>query len=441
MKKSITKYKIFWEIYGCEMNKSQAASLKDYLTKYNFEETFDINNADFVFIYTCSVRQSAEDRIFGRLGYFKYLKNTTNPFLSVVILGCLSEEYMQKFIDDDLADLVFGTKQQEKIVEYLIKNKEQGYKGVSSKKAIELNDFVFLNSSKDPEFPFRSYVTISHGCSNFCTFCIVPYLRGLEISRNSNDIIEDVKNLASIGVKEIILLGQNVNSYGKDNNDIPFYKLLEKVANIKGIELISYLSPHPKDFSDELIEITAKNEKISKMVHVPLQSGSDKILRLMNRKYTIEKYTSIIEKFKKFNNNMKFSTDIIVGFTDETEDDFKKTLEIVEKIRFTDAFMYKYSKRPLVKSKLEDNIPESIKKQRLSILIDKQNKISIEERNKEIEKTKKSIILKMSKKNKNQFLFKTFDGLFGVINNRDYRPGDIINIKLKSLSGKTFIGE
>lgn len=459
----------YMEVYGCEMNKSQANSLRLILEKSNIFETEDFDKANFIIIFTCSVRKSAEDRAFGRLSYFKKLKKN-NSKIKIILAGCMSEEYKNFFIDKGYADFIIGTKYQEKILDYIlvtsqnkfnfkdknysfsynnkenyiinIKDEKDAYINLKFISALEDDKFNFLDSRKDKEYPFMAYVNIVHGCSNFCSYCIVPYLRGKEISRRSDEIIDDVKKLADEGVNYIILLGQNVLFYGKDNNDIPFYKLLQKIHEIKGIEYISFLSPHPKDFNLELIKTICELPKVTKVIHLPLQSGSDKILKLMNRKYTISEYLNIVETFYKFNQNINFTTDIIVGFPEESEEDYKETLNIVNKIRYIDAFTYKYSKRPLVKEIYNDNIDESLKDQRLNELINIVQKIAKEKRKENIGKTKKSIILKESKKSQNYMLFKTFDGFNGVVlNNQDLFQSKIVNISLKKLSGKTFIGE
>jgi len=264
----------------------------------------------------------------------------------------------------------------------------------------------------------------------------VPYLRGKEVSRKKQEIIEDIENLAKNGVKEIVLLGQNVNAYGKDNNEYSFSELLTDISKIEGIELISFLSSHPKDFSDDLIEVVSSNPKVSKMVHLPLQSGSNKILQMMNRKYDIEKYLSIVEKLKNKNSDIQFSTDIIVGFPDETEDDFQNTLNIVKKVEYLDIFTYRYSQRKLKIIKYMDNISEEVKLDRLSRLIELKDQIGKEIRLKQIGKIKKAIIVDSSKLDENKKLFKTFDGFFGVIES-DYKKGTIFEVSIKGISGNT----
>jgi len=431
-------YSIYWEIYGCEMNKSQAYSLKKYLENYDIRETKEINEANLVIMYTCSVRKSAEDRALGRLGYFKHIKMSTNPNLKVCLMGCMGEIGEYQFVQNDLADLVIGTTNQEQIKDLIDKVINDEYRGVYGNNALETTDLTFLPSAPDMEFPFRSYVSIIHGCSNYCSYCIVPYLRGKEYSRKSDDILNDIKKMSDIGVKEILLLGQNVNAYGIDNGEIPFYKLLEKVSDINGIELISFMSPHPKDFDNNLIDIVVERENISKVVHLPLQSGSDRMLELMKRRYDYAKYSSIIERFRKKSENINFTTDIIVGFNGETEDDYNLTLKAVRENNYIDAFMYKYSPRPLVKKKFDDNINDDIKSLRLSGLIDLQQEISVKLREKMIGTEKKSLILKESKKESSKMLFKSFDGINGVVET-DLKPGEIVNLKLIDLNGKTFV--
>ncbi|MCX8058515.1 MAG: tRNA (N6-isopentenyl adenosine(37)-C2)-methylthiotransferase MiaB [Spirochaetes bacterium] len=440
---------VYFEIYGCEMNKSQANSLINILKKNNINICEKIEDSDFIIIFTCSVRKSAEDRAFGRLSFFKKLKREGLNF-KVIIAGCMSEEYREYFIEKKYADFIVGTKRQEIILDYILSSfsfDEKIYKNykrdrdVNFISANEYDDFNFLNSGIDKEYQFLAYVSIVHGCSNYCSYCIVPYLRGKEVSRNSEDIINDVKKLAEQGVNYIILLGQNVLYYGKDNNDISFSELITKLHNIDGIEYISFLSPHPKDFDLGLIKTICELPKLTKVIHLPLQSGSDKILRLMNRKYTITQYMNIIENFYKFRNDINFTTDIIVGFPFESEDDFQETLNIVKNVRFIDAFTYKYSKRPIVKKLFDDNIPEEVKDKRLLYLVNLVQSISVEKRKENINKIKRAIILKESKYSNNYYLFKTFDGFNGVIEKSYLNPSNIVDVKLKNLKGKTFVGE
>ncbi|HPC37799.1 MAG TPA: tRNA (N6-isopentenyl adenosine(37)-C2)-methylthiotransferase MiaB [Exilispira sp.] len=439
---------LYYEVYGCEMNKSQAYSLQRYLEKNNHISVNNIKLADIILIFTCSVRYTAEQRAIGRLHYFKYLKKE-KPFLKVIILGCLSEQENKFFIEKKLADLVIGTINHHYVLEYLnsLENEKEKTKyddydrHIDYEKYFNLttssnNKIEFLNSYVDPKLPYKSFVTIIHGCSNYCSYCIVPYLRGKEVSRKKQEIIEDIENLAKNGVKEIVLLGQNVNAYGKDNNEYSFSELLTDISKIEGIELISFLSSHPKDFSDDLIEVVSSNPKVSKMVHLPLQSGSNKILQMMNRKYDIEKYLSIVEKLKNKNSDIQFSTDIIVGFPDETEDDFQNTLNIVKKVEYLDIFTYRYSQRKLKIIKYMDNISEEVKLDRLSRLIELKDQIGKEIRLKQIGKIKKAIIVDSSKLDENKKLFKTFDGFFGVIES-DYKKGTIFEVSIKGISGNT----
>ncbi|MFN3411046.1 MAG: tRNA (N6-isopentenyl adenosine(37)-C2)-methylthiotransferase MiaB [Exilispira sp.] len=430
---------LFFEVYGCEMNKSQAYSLQNFLENNGHKITSNIKNADIILIYTCSVRYTAEQRAYGRLHYFKSLKKT-NPLLKVIILGCLSEQDYEIIFENKLSDLIIGTVNHQYVLDYIesISKDNISISKYFDKTTSKNEKIEFMNSYIDPEHPFRSYVSIIHGCSNFCSYCIVPFLRGKEVSRYKEKIIEDIKNLAERGVKEIILLGQNVNAYGKDIGECSFSELLNEISNIDGIELISFLSSHPKDFSDDLIEIVAYNPKISKLVHLPLQSGSDSILLKMNRKYDINRYLYIVENLKNKNAEIQFSTDIIVGFPDETEEDFKKTLDVVRFVEYLDIFTYRYSQRKLKVIKYEDNVSEKIKLDRLSRLIDLKESIGKKIRESQINKIKKAIIVENSKLDANKKLFKTFDGFHGVIET-NYKCGNILEVKIKSINGNTLI--
>lgn len=491
--------RIFWEVYGCEMNKSQANSLREYLENYGYMTSENIQNSDFIIIYTCSVRYSAEQRAYGRLHYFKYLKKTINKNLKVILLGCLGEQDKNQLIGKKLVDLVLGTINQQAVLSYLelisknsnnfVKNlidneikveadimsdadkdelkrnikaeaevrtkngtdikeregkdnikvsKERIFNNIMEETFHDYRNIEFLKSTRDPSYPFRSYVTIIHGCSNFCTYCIVPYLRGREVSRSSDEILEEIKDLKDHGVKEIILLGQNVNAYGKDNSQIPFSKLLEKIAMIDGIELISFLSSHPKDFTDDLIDVVSSFPNISKLVHLPLQSGCDKILNRMNRKYTISQYLSIVEKLKKKNENIQFSTDIIVGFPGESEEDFRETLNIINEVRFMDIFSYKYSERKRGNIQYSDDVNDGIKSERLTRLIREKERIALEIRKSQIGKTKRALIIEKSRDADDEMLVKSIDGFHGVLK-LNVAAGNLVRIKIVGISGKTLI--
>lgn len=361
--------------FGCQMNAHDSEKLSDMILKMGYEITND-NDADLVLFNTCCVRENPEDKLFGNLGYFKN-KKKNNPDLKIILCGCMMQ---QKHIIDKLrssynfVDVVFGTFNFHKLPELLYNNI------MSNSQIIDIWDEAKEfeeNFSLTRKFPFKASVNIIYGCNNFCSYCIVPYVRGRERSRNFNDIVDEVKYLVDDGVKEIMLLGQNVNSYGLDlKNGENFAKLLKEINKIDGLERIRFMTSHPKDLSDELIFTMRDCRKICHHLHLPVQSGSNRILKLMNRKYTREYYLKLVEKIKKNIPDIALTTDIIVGFPQETNEDFEDTLSLVKEVAFDNAFTFIYSKREGTKAaKMPEQIPSEIVKERFEKLLDVLNNI------------------------------------------------------------------
>lgn len=330
---------------GCQMNENDSLKYAGIFENMGFKKSESEDDANIVLFNTCCVRENAENTLFGRLGFLKNRKSNKKDFY-IVVVGCMTQQkhIIEKIINSyNWVDVVLGTNSMQKLPRKL-------YNAMFNKKdKIEYYDIdneiiegvpVVYNDK------YKASVSIIYGCNNFCSYCIVPYVRGREHSRKIQDIVNDVEELAQKGYKEIMLLGQNVNSYGNDLKDeTNFPKLLREIEKIDGIEIIRFMSPHPKDFSDELIDTIAKSKKIARQIHLPLQSGSTKILKEMNRKYTKEDYLKIVEKLKKADSNISFSTDIIVGFPGETREDFEETLDVVKKVEYDQIYMFIYSKR------------------------------------------------------------------------------------------------
>lgn len=330
---------------GCQMNENDSLKYAGIFENMGFKKSESEDDANIVLFNTCCVRENAENTLFGRLGFLKNRKSNKKDFY-IVVVGCMTQQkhIIEKIINSyNWVDVVLGTNSMQKLPRKL-------YNAMFNKKdKIEYYDIdneiiegvpVVYNDK------YKASVSIIYGCNNFCSYCIVPYVRGREHSRKIQDIVNDVEELAKKGYKEIMLLGQNVNSYGNDLKDeTNFPKLLREIEKIDGIEIIRFMSPHPKDFSDELIDTIAKSKKIARQIHLPLQSGSTKILKEMNRKYTKEDYLKIVEKLKKADDNISFSTDIIVGFPGETREDFEETLDVVKKVEYDQIYMFIYSKR------------------------------------------------------------------------------------------------
>ena len=358
--------KYYIETMGCQLNENDSEKIAGITEKAGFEETNNPADADLVIFNTCCVRENAEERLFGKLGELK--KQREEKGTIIAIGGCMMQEphILDKIKQSyNYTDIVFGTHTLHKFEEDLKKAIEERKK---IRDVIDIDGEVIEGLPIKRNDKYRASVTIMYGCNNFCSYCIVPYVRGRERSREPKKILEEVSILAKEGYKEITLLGQNVNSYNGGEN-YKFANLLNDVCKIAGIERIRFVSPHPKDFTDDVIEAIANNEKVARVIHLPLQSGSSNILKVMNRKYTKEQYLELVEKMRKHIPNVVFSTDIIVGFPGETEEDFEDTLDVVRKVNFEQVYMFIYSRRVgTVADRMENQIPEEIKHQRFDKL-------------------------------------------------------------------------
>lgn len=369
-KKTIGRNLTFYvETFGCQMNARDSEKLRGILEEIGFIRT-DNEEADVVLYNTCTVRENANIRVYGRLGHLKSLKKN-NKDMVIALCGCMmQEEEVVDLISKKYkhVNLIFGTFNIYKLAELLYKALTNDSMIVDIKKA---TDTIVEELPVDREYKFKSGVNIMYGCDNFCSYCIVPYVRGREKSRNPEEIIEEITRLAGDGVKEVMLLGQNVNSYGKGLTPaVDFASLLHRVARIDGIERIRFMTSHPKDLSDDLIEAMATEPKICGHLHLPLQSGSSRILKIMNRHYDKEKYLKLVEKIRDRIPDISLTTDIIVGFPGETEEDFNETLDIVEKVGYDSAFTFIYSKRTgTPAAKMDDQIDEDVIKNRFDRLL------------------------------------------------------------------------
>ena len=351
---------------GCQLNENDSEKIAGIVEKMGFEKTEKLDEADLVIYNTCCVRENAEERLFGKLGELKKQKEEKGTIIAIG--GCMMQEpaMLEKIKKSyNYTDIVFGTNTLHKFEEDLKKTLESGKR---VRDVIDIDGEVIEGLPIKRNDSSKASVTIMYGCNNFCTYCIVPYVRGRERSRKPEDILNEVKELAEEGYKEITLLGQNVNSYN-GGEGYKFANLLNDVCKIDGIERIRFISPHPKDFTDDVIEAIANNSKIARVIHLPLQSGSSEVLKKMNRKYTKEQYLALVDKMKTRIPDIVLSTDIIVGFPDETEEDFEDTLDVVRKVNYEQVYMFIYSRREgTVADKMENQIPEEIKHQRFDRL-------------------------------------------------------------------------
>ena len=386
---------------GCQLNENDSEKICGMVENMGYTKIQESRHADLAIINTCCVRENAEDKLFGKLGELKKAKEEKGTIIAIG--GCMMQE---KHIQEKLRksypffDIIFGTHTLHRFPEDL-------YRSIEEKKKIE--DIIDIDGEVHEGIPIKredklkASVTIMYGCNNFCSYCIVPYVRGRERSRKPENIIEEVKCLANKGYKEITLLGQNVNSY-KGGKNYNFANLLRDVSKIDGIERIRFVSPHPKDFTEDVIKSIKECEKVCNIIHLPLQSGSTKVLKVMNRKYTKEQYLELVRKIKKEIPKVAFSTDIIVGFPGETEEDFEDTLEVVKEVNYEQVYMFIYSRRVgTLADKMENQIPEEVKHKRfdkLKSLVEKQ----MEQNGNKYIGTKQQVLVEGTSKNNNLML-------------------------------------
>lgn len=366
------------ETFGCQMNAKDSEKISGILRQIGYEET-DTEHADFVLYNTCTVRENANNRVYGRLGYLGKLKKN-NPGMLIALCGCMMQEaeVVEKIKTSyRFVDIIFGTHNIFKLAELLqirLENEDFQASKKHHKMVIDLwkdTDMIVENLPAERKYSFKAGVNIMFGCNNFCSYCIVPYVRGRERSRNPQDILEEIRALAADGVVEIMLLGQNVNSYGKNlETPMTFAGLLKEIERIDGIERIRFMTSHPKDLSQELIDVMGNSKKICKHLHLPLQSGSTRLLKIMNRHYTKESYLDLVDRIRKAVPDISLTTDIIVGFPGETEEDFLETMEVVKQVGFDSAFTFLYSKRTgTPAATMENQVEEETAKERFDRLL------------------------------------------------------------------------
>ena len=363
--------------FGCQMNARDSEKLAGILRQIGFVDELDEEKADFVIFNTCTVRENANMRVYGRLGQLNHIKRK-QPHKMIALCGCMMQEpevveKLQKSYR--FVDLIFGTHNIYKFAELFVKCKEAGRMTVD---VWDEADKIVEELPNERKYPFKSGVNIMFGCNNFCSYCIVPYVRGRERSRNPRDILHEIERLVGDGVVEVMLLGQNVNSYGK-TLDVPmsFAELLREVEKIEGLRRIRFMTSHPKDLSDDLIAVMADSKKICPHLHLPIQSGSTRILQKMNRRYTKEQYLDLVKRLRDAIPDISLTTDIIVGFPGETEEDFLETMDVVEKVRYDSAFTFQYSKRSKTPAAMMENqVEAAVVKDRFDRLLARVQEIS-----------------------------------------------------------------
>ncbi|HKL74495.1 MAG TPA: tRNA (N6-isopentenyl adenosine(37)-C2)-methylthiotransferase MiaB [Halanaerobiales bacterium] len=433
-------YKII--TYGCQMNVHDSEKLAGMLENMGYEKTENKNKADIILFNTCAIRENAELKVFGKVGSLKNLKKE-NPELIIGIGGCMMQvdEIVNKIHEKyPYVDLVFGTHNIHKVPELINEIKAQ------KEKVYEVwpeADGLIPDTPVKRQGDYKAWVTIIQGCNNFCSYCIVPHVRGRERSRNLNDIVKEVKNIVEDGIKEITLLGQNVNSYGNDlDNNVNFAMLLSKLNKIEGLKRIRFMTSHPKDLDLEVIKTIKNNNKICEHFHLPVQSGSTKILKKMNRGYTRDEYIELVNMIRNEINNPSITTDFIVGFPGETEKDFEKTIDLVKKLRFDMAFTFSYSPRENTRAaKMNDQIDEEVKDTRLKKLMSIQNEISLEENKRFLGETVEVLVEGESKNNPETFMGRSRRNKLIIFPKEDGIKGKIVDVKINNVKSWTLYGE
>jgi len=426
------------ETYGCQMNFSDSEIIASVLTDENFVQTLDPENASVILLNTCSIRDNAEQKIYNRLKHLKSLKKK-NKGLLIGVLGCMAERVKERFFDEDVVDIVAGPDSYRELPRLIAAAEDTG-------KAFNIilsneETYADINPVRIDSNGVSAFISIMRGCQNYCAYCVVPYTRGNERSRPADTIINEAKGLFDKGYREITLLGQNVNSYLI--SDVNFPKLLNKDAQIDKSLRIRFATSHPKDLSDELIDTIASCDNICKAVHLPLQSGSNRILKLMKRNYTRESYLNIISKIYDKMPGCSISTDIISGFCSEKEQDHEDTLEVMKLAAFDSAFMFKYSERPgtFAADKYNDDIPGEIKTRRLNEIISLQNKLSLEKNKKDIGKTFEVLVEGYSKKTNTQLSGRNSQNKVVVFTDDKHKAGDYVMVKITGCTSATLKGE
>lgn len=425
--------------FGCQMNEKQSEAVAGIMDEIGYQRQDD-EEADVVIYNTCTVRENANLKVYGRLGHLHSLKDR-NPDMKIILFGCMMQE--QHVVDKikksyPFVNLVFGTHN-------IFKFAELFYGMLQSDRQIvdiwEGTNQIVEDLPTERNYTFKSGVNIMFGCNNFCSYCIVPYVRGRERSREPEAIVKEVKRLVADGVSEVMLLGQNVNSYGKTlENPVTFAQLLEMLEDVEGLKRIRFMTSHPKDLSDELIEAMAKSKKICHHLHLPLQSGSSRILKIMNRRYDKEKYLNLVEKIRTAIPDISLTTDIIVGFPGETEEDFKETLDVVEKCGYDTAFTFLYSKRSGTPAAImEDQIPDDVAKERfnrLLALVQQQGHV----RSSRFEGTVQEVLVEEESKEKGIFTGRTQYNLLVHFPGTEDLLGKYVKVSLDECHGFYYMG-
>jgi tRNA-2-methylthio-N6-dimethylallyladenosine synthase len=444
---------LYIESYGCQMNFSDSEIVNSIMQQHNFKLTTNYQEADVIFLNTCSIRAKAEQTIRNRIVQFRIQKKN-NPDLIIGILGCMAERLKEKLLEEEkLIDLVAGPDAY-KDLPNLVEKVELGHKAINTILSKE-ETYADISPLRINSNGVTAFISIMRGCNNMCSFCIVPFTRGRERSRDPHSIVKEAQQLFEEGYREITLLGQNVDSYNwksgdKEGNEtalknnVNFAELLEMVANVDPALRVRFSTSHPKDITDQVLYTMKKYENICKYIHLPVQSGNSRILKLMNRTYDREWYMAKIDSIKNIlGDECGISSDMIAGFCSENEDEHKDTLSLMDYVKYDFSYMFYYSERPgtLAAKKYPDDVPLEIKKRRLNEIITKQNLLSLERNKKDINKVYKILIEDYSKKSKNYLQGRNTANKVVIIPKMNFKKGDYVHVQIKSCTAATLFGE
>ena len=436
--------KLYMETYGCQMNVADSEVVAALMEEQGYELTDRMEEANLILVNTCSIRENAEQRIWGRLDVFRQHKQK-HPQTRVGVIGCMAERLKERLIEREKSvDLVIGPDAYRALPD-LLEQVESGQKGVNTLLSRE-ETYGDILPVRAGENDITAFISIMRGCNNMCSYCIVPYVRGRERSRDPQTIFREVKELAQAGYREITLIGQNVDSYhwkGSQGEDYPFSWLLDQVARIDPNLRIRFSTSHPKDLSDQVLKAMARHTNICKHIHLPVQSGSTQVLKAMNRGYTREWYQNRIDAIRSHLPEAEITTDIMTGFPSETEQDHRETLSLMEYAHYDFAYMFKYSERPGTRAarKMEDDVPETVKKKRLQEIIELQNKLSASSKEKAVGRTFSVLVEGTSKKSDQDHQGRNSQNQVVVFPKGETRVGDFVDVYIEQATAGTLIGK
>ncbi len=432
------RLRFYIETYGCQMNEYDSELVRAILLENRFDETSDPGQADVILLNTCSVRETAHNRVFGRLQTLDRLR-IKGEKVAVGVLGCMAQSLKMELLENSIyVDLIVGPDSYRSLPAMI----RESLDGSGKLSAIDLSEF----ETYDDIYPSRlegvnAWIAVMRGCDNFCTFCIVPYARGRERSRSVESIAEETRRLVEERYTQVTLLGQNVNSYSHDGRS--FAVLMNAVSEVEGLKRIRFTSPHPKDFPDDLIDCVASNAKVCKHIHLPLQAGSDRILKMMNRNYSADGYIRLVERIRDHIPDLVLTTDIILGFPSETREEYEETVSIVEEVRFDSAFIFNYSERKgtVAARRWKDDVPPEEKKYRITRLNEIQKKISVDRNRRHIGRILEILVEGPSKRDPEEWFGRTDGNKMAIFPRADQNAGDYVRVKITGATANTLKGK